>query len=231
MGKKLFIVLCAAAILAYGYALHAGLIEIPHRWNPWAPLEIAAEPNFLTRYKLSRLSDGALCMPVLAQAQMQYEPVADRITGEGCGFHNAVRITATSAEVSEPFTLSCRSAVALAMWEYHVVQPAAQSRFGRRVASLQHYGSYACRNIYSREGAHRSQHATADALNVAGFVLADGRRITVQGGWKGDEPDVLFLRDVHAGACKFFDAALGPEYNAAHFNHFYLDRGSHRICR
>lgn len=117
------------------------------------------------------------------------------------------------------------------MWEHHVVQPAALARYGQRVSRLEHYGSYACRNVYSREGAHRSRHATADALDVSGFVLESGRRLSIVRSWNGEGPDALFLREIHAGACRFFDAVLGPDYNAAHANHFHLDRGSYRLCR
>ena len=73
--------------------------------------------------------------------------------------------------------------------------------------------------------------AEADALDVAGFVLSDGRRVRVLSGWRGDARDAAFLRDVHAGACRVFDAVLGPDYNAAHHDHFHLDRGSLKVCR
>ena len=219
---------CAvAAALVYGDA-----ISIPAQWNPWAPLSIADQPNVLTRYKLSRLSsDAAGCRAVLSHAQMRYTPLPDRRTGDGCGFDNAVRIEATTTGVGEPFSLSCRSAVALALWERHVMQPAAHRYFAASVARLEHFGSYSCRNVYGREDDRRSQHATADALDVAGFVLSDGRRIRVLNGWRGDARDAAFLRDVHAGACRVFDAVLGPDYNAAHHDHFHLDRGSFKACR
>ena len=218
-------------LAALAYALYSGLVTVPDRWNPWAPLSIREEPNFLTRYKLARLDDGALCRPVLAQANMEFDPIADRTTGEGCGFRDAVRIRRTSMRVTEPFALSCPSAVALAIWEYHVVQPAALSHYGRKVAMLEHYGSYACRNVSSREGARRSRHATADALDIAGFALEGGRRISIAKSWGGAERDSLFLRELHAGACRFFDGVLGPDYNAAHADHFHVDRGAYRLCR
>jgi hypothetical protein len=121
----------------------------------------------------------------------------------------------------------------------------------------------ACRNLYGAPGRRRSQHATADALDVAGFVLEDGRRITIAGHWRprtvdatpadgagiadvdvaaGDagvetarpptpEAEARFLRAVRDGACRYFDAVLGPEYNRAHADHFHFDRGAARVCR
>jgi hypothetical protein len=36
---------------------------------------------------------------------------------------------------------------------------------------------------------------------------------------------------VRDGACGTWETVLGPEYNAAHRDHFHLDRGPYRICR
>src|SRR5690606_39965142 len=113
----------------------------------------------------------------LAQAELRLQPVEDRSTGPGCGFDNAVRISRTSVAVGEAFTLSCRAALSLAMWERHALQQAAQTHLGSPVARIEHFGSYSCRNLYGREGGRRSRHATADALDIAGFVLEDGRQI------------------------------------------------------
>lgn len=222
----------AAAGASFAVLVHQKAIDIPPRWNPWEPLAIGDAPNVLTRYKLARLDrDPDECMAVLAAATLRFTPVPDRDTGEGCGLRNAVRIEATSVQVGAPFTLTCRSAVALAMWEAHGLQPAAQRHFGKRVARIEHYGSYACRNVYGRDTDRRSQHATADALDVAAFVLDGGHRVRVRTGWNGQEPEAAFLRDVHGQACAFFDAVLGPDYNAAHHDHFHFDRGSFRACR
>jgi hypothetical protein len=227
-----FLLLLGALVLAVAYALHSGRLEVPNRWNPWAPLEVEEPLNWLTRYKLSRLSsDRAMCLSVLSEARMRYDPVPDRETGSGCGLRNAVRVQATSVRIGEPFTLSCRSAVSLALWEYHVIQPAARHHFEARVTRVEHAGTYACRNIYGRKDAPLSRHATADAIDVTGFVLENGRRVRVLRDWASTDTDGRFLRDVHDGACRVFDAVLGPDYNAAHRDHFHLDRGGWRVCR
>ncbi|MDY6946709.1 MAG: extensin family protein, partial [Pseudomonadota bacterium] len=125
----------------------------------------------------------------------------------------------------------CRAAVSLALWERHVLAPAAQTHFGQKVEALEHFGSYSCRNVYGRANATRSQHATAEALDIAGFVLEDGQRIRVLQDWPGDDANAAFLREVRTGACRFFDAVLSPDYNAAHRDHFHFDRGPYRSCR
>ena len=49
--------------------------------------------------------------------------------------------------------------------------------------------------------------------------------------WSGAEPEAAFLREVRDGACRWFRAVLGPEYNAEHRDHFHLDRGMWNACR
>jgi hypothetical protein len=225
-------ILLFSMLLACGYAVYSGRIVIPDAWNPWAPLKIDEPLHWLTRIKLAHLSnDDTLCLSVLKDARMRYQPVPDRETGPGCGFDNAVRIERTSLDVGEPFTLSCRSAVALALWEHHVVQPSAQKHFMEPVIRVEHFGSYACRTVYGRKDAPLSRHATADALDIGGFMLKSGRRISIERDWSSGDRDGRFLRDLRDGACRVFDSVLGPEYNAAHRDHFHFDRGGYRMCR
>ena len=205
---------------------------MPPEWSPSAPLDLDAQPNFMTRYKLSRLSsDPELCARVLEDAQMSYHSLPDEHTGPACGLFDAVTIERTANDVGEPFSLTCRTAVSLALWEKHAVGPAAERHFGVRVQRIEHFGSYSCRNVYGRPNATRSRHATAEAFDVAGFVLADGRRIRVLGDWHEDSAASGFLHDVRDGACRFFDGVLSPDYNAAHRDHLHVDRGPYRMCR
>ena len=212
-----------------------------------------AAPDLLTDFKLSRaLANPALCQATLARTNMQYDQVPDRVTGPGCGFDNAVRLRSAAVRFGAPLSLSCPMALSFFMWERNALQPAAEARFGQRVASVEHLGSYACRNINRGEGVapgtSRSRHATADALDIAGLTLADGRRISVLRDWERERPgsagvattqtatvppdaSALLLQDVHQGACRYFRGVLGPDYNAAHRDHFHLETGGYRMCR
>jgi hypothetical protein len=220
----------AASLLAL--ALARGWLSLPPEWSPWVALDVNAAPNLLTRYKLSRLSgDAELCARVLAGTAMTYRPLPDEPTGADCGLFDAVTIEGTASEVGPPFSLTCRAAVSLALWEKHAVTPAAERHLGSPVQRIEHFGSYACRNVYGRPNATRSRHATAEAFDVAGFVLADGRRIRVLGDWNEDSAAARFLHDVRDGACRFFDGVLSPDHNAAHRDHLHLDRGRYRYCR
>ncbi|MGJ7578710.1 extensin-like domain-containing protein [Variovorax sp. RHLX14] len=238
--RWLFLAVFTAAVAA-AYAIYSGKLEVPDRYNPWAPLNVTAPPDWLTGMKLARTrDDAALCSAALATTDMQYDTVPDRVTGAGCGFTNAVRLRSAAVRFGPPVLLSCPMALSLYMWERHALQPAAQQRYGQRVAALEHLGSYACRNVNLGEGvpagASRSRHATADALDIASLTLADGRRISLVSDWKSgnaaDKPlHAQFLQDAHAGACRYFKGVLGPDYNAAHRDHFHLETGGYSMCR
>ncbi len=228
-------VLAAVLLAALGlaaWAVRGGHIEIPPRWNPWAPLDMAEPPNWLTRHKLERAaSDPALCHAALARSTLAHTALPDNDRGDGCGWRDAVRVE--DPRWAPAFTLTCGATLSLAMWERHALQPAALARFGQPVTRIEHVGSYACRNVRGAagEGARRSQHAMANALDVTGFRLADGRRIRVLTHWPQEGAEAGFLRDARDGACRFFRGTLGPDYNAAHRDHFHLDRGAYRMCR
>jgi hypothetical protein len=227
------------------YGVYDGAIQIPPHLNPWAPLDVMARPTLLTSYKLSRArSDPARCLAALASTGMQYDLLPDRSTGDGCGFSNAVRLRTAAVRIGVPLSLSCPMALSFFMWERHALQPAAQLHMGQRVAGIDHLGSYACRNVNGGEGAPpnaparaRSRHATANALDIAAFTLAGGKRITVLRDWPREEaatppdPEALMLRDAHSGACKYFKGVLGPNYNAVHRDHFHLETGGYSMCR
>jgi len=225
----LFSALLAALVLAT-IGVRSGYVRVPERWNPWAPLDVTASPDFLTRFKLSRLS-AERCPSVLREVTMQFEVLTDRETEPGCALNNAVRISSTPTDVGQAFSLTCQTAVSVALWERNTLQPASLKYFGQPVSRIEHFGSYSCRNVYGRPAATRSRHATAEAWDVAGFVLADGRRVRIARDWQTPTTEAAFLREVRDGACDFFDGVLSPDYNAAHHDHLHLDRGPFRMCR
>ncbi len=209
------------------------LWTLEDRHNPLAPLNLEEVPGWLTDFKLRRAQrDPAVCARLAAGLQWRIEPVPDRQTGENCGFNQAWRVTSMGdVAVGDAFALSCASVLSLAMWQRHTVEPAAEQYFGEPVRRIQHLGSYACRNIYGRQEAARSRHATAEAIDIAGFWLRSGRRITISRDWSSDAAQGAFLHQLHDGGCRWFNGALGPEYNAAHRDHFHLETGGWRLCR
>lgn len=229
-------VLLAAAGAAAG--VWAGLIVVPQRFDPWARLDLRAEPDWLTGFKLSRLTrDPEQCRAALGETGLRFTPLPDRPSDENCALSGVVRVSRSDVAFSSGFIATCGLAAAWTLFEANALQPAAQRHFGQAVTRVEHLGTYACRNVYGRTEGRRSEHATANAIDLAAFVLADGTRIGVLNGWEAkggsgaDGRKAAFLREVRDGACRFFDVVLGPDYNEAHRNHFHLDMGIFRSCR
>ena len=149
------------------------------------------------------------------------------------------RGTITSAvgpvAVKPAATLACPIVSALDRWFADAVQPAAMRWFGARVVEIKQISAYSCRGMNGNPHAHISEHAFGNALDIAGFTLADGRYVSVQHGWKGLPEEQGFLRDVEGTACQRFTTVLAPGANVYHYNHIHVDlmrRASGRaICK
>jgi hypothetical protein len=129
-------------------------------------------------------------------------------------------------------TLACPIVSTLDRWLADSVQPAARRWFGSPVAEIKQISAYSCRGMNGNSRAHISEHAFGNALDIAAFTLADGRRIVVKDGWKGLPEEQGFLRDVQGGACQMFNTVLAPGSNVYHYDHIHVDlmrRASGRI--
>ncbi|SDV50169.1 extensin-like domain-containing protein [Chitinasiproducens palmae] len=212
------------------YAFERGWL--PARYNPFSDLDVRQPPTAVTPFKLWRAAnDREYCDRALASADFSVTPLPDRDDDDGCGLHDVYRISRTGTALSSSFMATCELAAAYALFEHHGLQPAAQAVYGQPVRRVEHLGSYACRNINHAASGRRSEHAHANALDLSAFVLADGRRITVSGGWRDNGDAGRFLHQVFDAACEYFHIVLGPEYNALHQNHFHVDMGRFRTCR
>jgi hypothetical protein len=140
-----------------------------------------------------------------------------------------------AVEVKPTATLACPIVSALDQWIAGAVQPAALKWFGQPVAEIKQISAYSCRGMNGEVGARISEHAFGNALDIAAFVLADGRRITVKNGWRGTPEEQGFLRDVQAAACEQFTTVLAPGSNRFHYDHIHVDlmrrASGRRICQ
>ena len=226
------LLILAVPPVAIGCLLWLGLV--PARLLPFRQVDLADPSGVLLDLRLASLRrDPETCAVVLQSPHIRMSTVPDRPFDNGCGWENAVRVRAAGS-VSLPIDkISCQMAAALALWLTHEVQPLATLQLGQRVASVSGMGAYNCRNIVGNRFRPdtRSEHATANAFDISGFTLADGRQISVRRHWGREAPEGQFLRDVHRRACRYFRVALSPEFNAAHRDHFHLDRGNLLTCR
>ncbi len=233
-------IVIAALLLTLALLVYAMLRNRPQDL-PWTKVDLSQPVGMFTGRKLTALTDDfPACRAALDKAGIRYTALPARDEGEGCGYTDAVRFTSGGARrigfAPADLGVSCPVAAGLAVWEWEVVQPAAQRIFGQRVAEIEHFGSYNCRRMYNREGASWSEHATADAVDIAAFRLADGTRITLIGDWAGEGPKAQFLRAVRDGGCDLFATVLSPDYNEAHRDHFHFDQAGRgamgwRACR
>ena len=126
--------------------------------------------------------------------------------------------------------VKCKTAMMFSGWARFGVDRAARQILGSPLARIETMGSYACRNVAGTR--RRSAHSTGNAIDVSGFVLADGRRISLKRDWDGGtRAEREFLRVVQRSACKRFGTVLGPDYNAAHEDHFHLEGTDTSFCR
>ncbi len=165
---------------------------------------------------------------------------AGRGSAGRCGYDDAVRFGrgGALALAYRPADLgtSCPVAAGLALWEWHVVQPAALRHFGVKVAAVDHLGSYSCRRIYGRSEGAWSEHSTANAVDIAGFPPRRRPPHQRPRDWQDEGARGRFLRDVRDDACRLFATTLSPDYNAAHRDHLHLDQAKRgamgwRACR
>lgn len=134
-------------------------------------------------------------------------------------------------------SLRCPMIPAVDRWVRETVEVAARQHLGVPIRELKVAASYSCRPMNNVWGARLSEHGHANALDVSGFVLGDGRTVRVKEGWYGDVRERAFLRAVHRGACDRFTTVLGPNADANHRDHFHFDlawhgrEGRSRICK
>ncbi len=219
-------------VLAIGLAGRAWLAENPQH-DPWAPLEVAHPPGWATGMKLAALREEVTaCRAVLERGEIAFAALPAAGDGE-CARPDRTVLTATDLTPGSP-QMTCPVAVSLAIWQRQTVAPAAEELLGSPVARIEHLGTYNCRRIGGGTAGDWSEHAKGNAIDIAGFVLADGRRISVLDDWDGSGPEAAFLRRVRDGACQAYTTVLSPDYNAAHADHLHLDHAARMVggvCR
>jgi len=223
------VALCLVATL-----LTLGIV-FRHEWlnpayDPTVPLDLRAPLNFMTPVKLRLTAQ----MPALCRAALQTAafPFSEHTKGGSaeCPLVNFVTVRSGLPALSpSSFPASCALAIRWSLFETAIVTPAARSTFGSGVATIHHLGSFACRDVRNHPG-FQSSHATADAIDVAGFTLSDGQDIPVSD-WQTNDRRAAFLHRVRDGACSLFGTVLSPDYDALHASHLHLQATGFGLCR
>ncbi len=175
------------------------------------------------------------CLSRLGATRANFTPIPDRYFGAGCSTLGSVRLASLRSDdgplgLSNLGPVTCPLAETFAGWARFGADRAARQILGSELVRIETMGSYACRNVAGT--GRRSAHASANAIDISAFILADGRRISVLGNWSSPtRSEREFLRVIHASACKRFGTVLGPGYNADHADHIHVELGGSSYCR
>lgn len=172
------------------------------------------------------------CLADLSKAGVSFQSLPDRTYAGGCSTVGTVKLVKIGIPTANLGAMRCRLAERFVAWTEDALQKAAAAWLDSSVARIESFGTYACRPINNQSGNRLSEHGSADAVDIGGFVLANGRRIMVKTHWNGpDENARNFLRAVHKAACRRFSVVLGPNANALHHDHLHFDMGRGPYCR
>jgi hypothetical protein len=182
--------------------------------------------------------------PAVLQGKVEAKalpPISDMAGTRQCGAQSPLEVTGVLANgrmvpVSGGVITDCGMASVMPEWVADV-DSYLKARDNTEIAEVVVGTSYMCRNVNNGTGGNLSFHAFADAIDVIGFRLGDGRTVTVEADWADAlSPEGRLLRYAHDAACSQFTTVLGPEANALHHDHFHLDLGCHgktctaRLC-
>ena len=206
---------------------------LPDQWNPTKPLVITDPVSMMTTWKLNRaLADGDLCTSALTTGTT-FTALPDKVDTAQCGITDHVSLTRIGTAKIKTINTRCQMALRWAMWTTHDLQPKAFEIFNQNISEVRHFSSYNCREMRTSSGSagRISTHATAEAIDIAGFVLDDGTSLDLKADWNGSTQKSTFLRYANRSACDWFRLTLGPNYNALHADHFHLQHTGWGLCR
>jgi hypothetical protein len=188
-------------------------------------------PQFIARDEPWRADDERACLSSGVVHEGPFVELRSTLGGPSvCGAIKPFSVSAAAngwVQLQPPALVRCPMVPAIDHWVERTVMPAARRHLRSQLVALKIAGSYSCRPMNNVDGALLSEHGHANAIDVSGFVLADGRTVAVKNGWWGALSERNFLREVHHGGCALFSTVLGPNYDANHRDHFHLDLGRH----
>jgi hypothetical protein len=213
-------------------AIELGWITVPPNSIPWAPPKLSAPPGYFAHLQMQRLlHDKTVCLAALDRAPgLSFTPLPDKTDDAGCGFDNVVAAQHTPVAFNTAPVTTCALAAALYWWQ-GALQTIAAKELHTSIRRIDQVGTYECRNINSQKDGGRSEHASANAIDIEAFETADGRRISVAANWNTTSDEGRFLHAARDAACGVFGEVLSPDYNALHASHFHLDEAAWQICR
>ena len=160
------------------------------------------------------------------------------IAGPGaCGAEDVVSLDAVVLKdgqriaLAPAATLRCPMAEAVAHWVREDVAPAAAATFGSPARTIVAGVSYECRGRDRIPGAKLSEHAHANALDLRGLKLANGKMAD----FTDNTVPKAFRETIRQSACTKFTTVLGPGSDSYHESVTHLDlierQSDYRVCQ
>lgn len=202
---------------------------------PWHPLAIDDRAGFATDIKLGAIALGpqSWCERLTAKSNTLAVTAMKPLDGGGsCGWEKALNVDSSGSirlTGKTQYAMQCPLAAGAHIW-LTSINHRAREILGSQLVRVHHVGTYSCRRMYNRSSGRMSEHAFANAWDVTGFELADGRVVSVQKHWSDEGALRTFLRAVRDDACNIFRVVLGPDYNEAHHDHLHVDMGGGLRC-
>lgn len=235
---RIFVMAIFTALIGGGFWVVNKYVPPQHLF--WKPLDTNRPLGFASKQQLFALNlkPSRACMNLVRDTVGYKTVVADPkrpTSGPGkdvCGWDVARVVYGTEDVLFAPgeSNMQCPLSVAVFLWQREV-DALAQKHFDQPLAKIHHYGSYSCRLQRGNGSGQWSEHAFANAWDVASFELEDGTIIGILKDWDGERKKANFLRETRKAACGIFRVTLSPDYNAAHRDHFHLDMGPGKSCR
>jgi hypothetical protein len=180
--------------------------------------------------------EPSACRLALTEAIAIAPSIPDIHGPGGCGGEDLVRLEAIvlpdkrQVPLKPAAILRCKMAAAVADWIRTDIAPLA-ANLGSAIGDLDNFDSFECRGRNRIAGAQLSEHGRANALDVRGFRLANGRMISLTDRTLARETRESVLHT----ACARFPTVLGPGSDWYHEDHIHLDlmerRNNYRICQ
>jgi hypothetical protein len=146
----------------------------------------------------------------------------------------SIRRGAARTRYQPPARVNCAFAMRLSRFE-SVVQQEARSILHSPVRAIIQLGTYNCRNMAAYPDLV-SEHSFANAIDVAEFVLANGRRVNIERDWvpaarPASSAAAMFLRRVTRRLYdeQVFSVVLTPSFDRHHRNHLHLDGAAYTL--
>jgi hypothetical protein len=179
--------------------------------------------------------EDVACLKRLSALGVRFVEEPPIATDTACAVWHPLRVTAlgSGVAITPDATFNCRMAEALALWTRDVLVPSAREMLGAVPTAIVHDSTYVCRTRNNVPGAKISEHAHANAVDIAAIELQGRGRFEIRNR-PLDDPEGKFQAAIRKGSCATFTTVLGPRSNAAHATHFHFDmaerRGGYRLC-